>query len=202
VLHAFSDTQVDGAYPYAGLTADAAGNLYGMTAAGGPGEFGTVFKIAQDGTATLLLAFKGGDFGSTPYDRLVADAAGNLYGTTSTGGAFPGLGVVFKLAPDGTETVLHSFSGSDGATPYAGLVIDKAHNLYGATTGQLAQGDQGYGNIFRLGRDGTLTLLHTFVGTDGTGPNSTLDIKGSMLYGTAEEGGSNCNCGVVFAFRK
>jgi uncharacterized repeat protein (TIGR03803 family) len=98
---------------------------------------GVVFKLAPDGTETVLHFFAGGPSdGYAPYAGLIADGAGNLYGTTFGGGAsFNGL--VFKLAPDGTETVLYSFAGgpSDGAAPYAGLIADRAGNLYGTTVG-------------------------------------------------------------------
>jgi uncharacterized repeat protein (TIGR03803 family) len=95
VLHRFSGLP-DGALPGAGLILDAAGNLYGTTAAGGSGA-GTVFKLDSKGNETVLYHFPRGVDGSIPQAGLIRDAAGNLYGTTTNGGA--GHGVVFKLAP-------------------------------------------------------------------------------------------------------
>jgi uncharacterized repeat protein (TIGR03803 family) len=85
VLHSFTGGS-DGAYPEAGLIADAAGNLYGTTWGGGAGGQGTVFQLDPSGNLTVLYSFTGGD-GSRPGASLLADAAGNLYGTTSSGGA-------------------------------------------------------------------------------------------------------------------
>ena len=146
VLYSFK-ARGDGAFPEAGLIADSAGNLYGTTeyggasgCAGGAG-CGTVFKLSPSGTETVLYSFTGGSDGGTPRAGLIADSSGNLYGTTYQGAACPtapgftyGCGVVFKLAPGGTETVLHSLAGvPDGALSYAGLIADSAGNLYGTT---------------------------------------------------------------------
>ena len=122
----------DGNYPYADVIKDAQGNLYGTAYVGGSGNNGVVFKLAPDGTETVLHSFAGGSDGANPYAGVIADTAGNLYGTTVYGGS-SNLGTVFKLAPDGTETVLHSFAGNDGRYPQAGLIADEAGNLYGAT---------------------------------------------------------------------
>jgi uncharacterized repeat protein (TIGR03803 family) len=147
----------DGAYPQAGLIADSAGNLYGTTVSGGGPRCrnrreagrGVVFKLAANGTETLLHAFCGrarcAD-GSTSFAGLVADKAGNLYGTTETGGR-DDLGTVFMVAPNGTQTVLHSFIRSDGAYPAAGLIADKKGFLYGTTT---LGGTNGTGTVFRI----------------------------------------------------
>ena len=135
---------LDGEGPFAGLVQDANGNLYGTTAGGGNfglGVFGTVFKIDPQGNETVLYNFTGGADGASPYGTLIMDAAGNLYGTTAVGGQNNGIdcfggegcGVVFKLDPSGNETVLHSFTETDGATPEAGLIMDSAGNLYGTT---------------------------------------------------------------------
>jgi uncharacterized repeat protein (TIGR03803 family) len=114
-------------------------------------------------TEMVLYAFTGGNDGAIPYAGLIADSAGNLYGTTRNGGAYAG-GTVFKLAPPAagtttwTETVLHSFAGSpsDGAYPYAGLIADSAGNLYGTTT---VGGASNLGVVFKLAPDGTETVL-------------------------------------------
>src|SRR5271156_763778 len=107
----------------------------------------------------ILYNFTGGNDGSTPYDGLTLDTSGNLYGTTTAGGA-SGNGTVFKLAKnsDGswTESVLYSFAGgTDGATPYAGVTFDASGNLYGTTT---AGGASSAGTVFQLANsNGTWT---------------------------------------------
>ena len=116
-----------------------------------------MFKLAPDGTETILHFFTGkhGD-GGNPIAGLVADSAGNLYGTTYYGGGSCaleqayGCGTVFKLAPDGTETILYSFSrknGANGAFPAASLIFDGAGNLYGTASGG---GQYGYGTVFEV----------------------------------------------------
>ncbi len=220
VLHRFNGN--DGAYPYAGLIFDAKGNLYGTTYNGGSlkdcGGCGTVFRLSPgaDGTwtETVLHSFNGYPGGSNPYAAVLFDAAGNLYGTTWSGGLYD-CGNVFKLSPgaDGkwTETVLHTFNCKDGWITYAGLIFDKKGNLYGATTsaGDLSDcNGNGCGSVFRLtpgtGSKWSYTVLHYFHGSDGSGPVGSLvfDEVGS-LYGTTHEGGKldGCNslgCGTVF----
>ena len=209
VVHAFAGGK-DGSTPTAGLVADRSGNLYGTTYSGGSTAncdyqtgCGTVYKLAPDGTETVLYAFHGGSDGGNPFAGLIIDAAGNLYGTTQyagSGNCVSGCGVVFRVAPDGSETVLHAFDYSDGAYPAGGVVMDKAGNLYG-TTGW------GYvvGNVYRLSPDGTLTVLHSFTDVpDGANPYDRLAMDGSgNLYGTTQAGGKRCgnygsSCGVIF----
>lgn len=140
VLHSFNGGR-DGADLYeAGLIRDAKGNLYGVASGGGkigPGcetsrGCGLVFKVTKTGKETVLYKFTGKADGSRPYGTLVRDKAGNLYGTTSGGGA-QGYGTVFKLTSTGKETVLHNFIGKDGSEPLSGLVLDAKGNLYGST---------------------------------------------------------------------
>ena len=190
--------------PRNGLIADSAGNLYGTTSGGGASYKGVVFKLAPDGTETVLHSFPGfPSDGNSPYAGLIADSAGNLYGTTLSRDSVSHAGVVFKLAPNGTagwtETVLHSFTGfpTDGALPYAGLIADSAGNLYGATTGG---GASGQGVVFKLAPDGTETVLHAFTGgSDGAYPGVGPLIADSAgnLYGTTQVGGASGQ-GVVF----
>jgi uncharacterized repeat protein (TIGR03803 family) len=157
VLYSFAGG-FDGAFPYAGLVRDVAGNLYGTTVYGGisracPSGCGVVFKLDPTGKETVLHSFAGGADGGNPLAGLVRDTAGNLYGTTSYGGDLSGCGgfgcgVVFKLDPTGTETVLYSFTGGpDGGHPWAGLVLDAAGNLYGTT---YYGGASGQGVVFQL----------------------------------------------------
>jgi len=218
VLYAFHGGS-DGAWPYGGLIADDAGNLYGTTYEGGAacsesGGCGTVFKLAPDGTETVLYAFQNGSDGAFPSAGLIADQSGNLYGTTSQGGHVQakcggsGCGTVFSVAPSGAETVLYSFQGGldDGAEPLAGLFADQAGNLYGTTfLGSSKQcGREGCGAIFRLAPDGSERVMHAFVDSvGGRGPRGGLIAgKDGKLYGTAANGGANCKrCGIVFSIR-
>lgn len=157
ILYSFQDNP-DGAHPYAGVIFDAAGNLYGTTEQGGTGRGGTVFKLAPnpDGswTESVLHSFavEGSD-GYSPDAGLTFDQAGNLYGTTTAGGRDGGRGTVFKLTPSSggqwVETILHAFSGPDGAIPYnlGRLVIDADGNLYGTASNG---GQYGVGVVFEV----------------------------------------------------
>jgi uncharacterized repeat protein (TIGR03803 family) len=131
VLHSFLGG-ADGAVPIAGVIRDAAGNLYGTTAGGGAGRSGVVYKVNADGVETVLYSFTGGMDGGEPRGGVIADASGNLCGTTSSGG-LDGKGVVYKLDTKVVETVLYSFTGPDGAFPISSLIFDAAGNLYGTT---------------------------------------------------------------------
>ncbi len=208
VLHAFSGFPSDGGTPEGGLIADSSGNLYGTTAIGGASGNGVVFKLSASGTEPVLYSLKGGSDGGTPVAGLIADSGGNLYGTTFAGGA-SNSGVVFKLSPSGTETVLHSFSAapSDGTNPRSGLIADSSGNLFGTTQEGGALGGvcpSGCGMVFKVTPSGTETVLYAFTGgSDGANPLAGLiaDSIGN-LYGTASRGGgSGCpstGCGTVF----
>jgi uncharacterized repeat protein (TIGR03803 family) len=182
---------------------------------------------AQAQKFTDIYGFQGTANGVAPWSSLTFDGAGNLYGTTRYGGvnncaAGLGCGVAYQLSPPAsgtgpwTQTVMHVFTnGSDGATPFAGLVADNAGNLYGATYsgGSFTRTNcksNGCGVIFELSPAGggvwTETVLYTFTGAqDGNAPFGTLirDSAGN-LYGTTVGGGHinspNCSggCGVVF----
>ena len=195
VLHNF--TGRDGAIPHSGLIFDAAGNLYGTTHNGGTSGYGTVFQLDPSGTLTVLHSFTEGRDGAYPEAGVIADMAGNLYGTTYGGGA-SGQGTVFQLDPSGTLNVLYSFTGGNDASPWAALIADAAGNLYGTT-----EGGDGPGEVFQLTPSGTLNVLHNFTGRDGAVPHGTLifDAAGN-LYGTTALGGANMSCpggcGTVF----
>jgi uncharacterized repeat protein (TIGR03803 family) len=207
VLRTFLDGP-RGTYPNGGLIRDEAGNLYGTTQAGGDNEHGVVFKLDPTGKETVLYSFKGEPDGSQPNGGLIRDGAGNFYGTTVWGGQGKcegmSCGVVFKLDVNGTETVLHSFTGgTDGGNPVAGLVMDTAGNLYGTTSVGGAPGCEDYacGVVFKLHPSGEETVLYTFDyrnPTPGVSPEAgvILDSVGDV-YGTTEGGGVN-NFGVVF----
>jgi uncharacterized repeat protein (TIGR03803 family) len=201
--------QSDGAYPSSGLTADAKGNGYGTTQAGGVFNFngGTVYRLNRNGHETVLYSFcvqTNCVDGATPYGGVILDSSGNLFGTTSGGGAF-GFGVVFKLDSSGNETVLYSFKGlaeGDGASPaYGNLVRDAAGNLYGATLngGQACSYSMaGCGVIYRISPAGQEKIVHVFTGgSDGGLPPWNPMVSGGALYGTTFNGGS-AGCGVVF----
>src|ERR1700730_17500096 len=184
VLHSFTGS--DGANPSGGLIADSSGNLYGTAEGGRAGCIfgcGVVFKLSPGGTEKVLYSFTGGSDGAYP-GGLIADSSGNLYGTTTYGGASGSrcgivCGVVFKLSPRGTETVLHSFTGSDGRFPGSGLIADSSGNLYGTThnggvASTLGCSVYGCGTVFKLSPDGTETVLYSFRGRHGTFPGAGL----------------------------
>jgi uncharacterized repeat protein (TIGR03803 family) len=197
ILYSFSGS--DGANPKGSLVRDEVGNLYGTTMLGGNagcpfGEScGVVFKWGLSGE-TVLYSFNPAD-GAFPSPYLALDSAGNLYGTTSSGGA-TGHGTVFKVDPAGNETLLHSFSGgSDGAYPYGGVILGRDGSLYGTTSGG---GAYGYGVVFALGPSGKELSLYAFTGgADGAGPISSLLLSKGVLYGTTS-GGGTFGRGVVF----
>ncbi len=208
----------DGIQPRAGLTMDAAGNLYGTTLGGGGSlncfdGCGTVFKLTPGSnggyTESVLYAFQGpaGD-GQAPAGQVILDAEGNLYGTTFYGGSSvlacdEGCGIVFELSPTSsgpwTESILYTFTNKgDGAIPAGHLTVDANGNLYGTT--QLTNDVDTYGGtVFELsptsGGTWTLNTLFTFSGvrtaTTGLTPlgGVILDAEGN-LYGTTLCGGS------------
>jgi uncharacterized repeat protein (TIGR03803 family) len=214
VLYSFKCGPDDGLDPESALLLDAAGNLYGTTAEGGPSNNGTVFKLSPDGTGgwteTVLHIFNGKDGGVAILAPLVADARGNLYGVTQ-GYCYRGTcanGTVFELSlrPTGSWSfkVLHSF-GHVGQ-PDAGVILDKAGNLYGSTVfgGPLncASNAVGCGTIYKLSRGATswaFSTIHTFNYRDGAYPmgNLIMDSAGN-LYGSTNGGGSTYNGGVAF----
>ena len=219
VVHAFTGG-ADGGNPFAGLTADRAGNFYGTTAYGGHtggncggGVCGTVFKVARAGNGwvlTPLYAFLGGSDGMTPEARVVFGPDGSLYGTTS-------IYTVFNLKPPATrpasvfspwtEKTLYEFSGgSDGVFPEGDLTFDQAGNVYG---GVFAGGGgpcyEGCGNIYKLSPSNggwTETTVYGFQGIpDGSGPTAGVIFDGEgNLYGTTFEGGTY-GYGTVFRLR-
>ncbi len=257
-LHSFTNG-ADGSVPYAGVTIDRAGDLYGTTTAGGNGNVGTVYKLSHVGsgwtlstlytfdhpddpgfvaagvvfgpdgtlygtgyyggtsnngavfnlrppatvcksvscpwTLTNIYSFTGGSDGKNPYlGNLIFDAAGNIYGTTESGGT-DDFGTVFKLTRSGnswTESVLYSFSGGrDGDLPENGVVFDSAGNLYGTT---IAGGEYYYGMVYELSPSGsgwTESTLYSFTdGDDGSNPIGSVALDShTNLYGTTNIGG-------------
>jgi uncharacterized repeat protein (TIGR03803 family) len=198
VLYSFLAGTLDGNDPAAGVIIDKQGNLYGTTFSGGTfGYGGTVFRLAPDGTETILHSFGGTSDGNRPQAALIRDGRGNLYGTTVAGGAY-GNGTVFEITAIGTESILHSFAQntSDGGFPQSSLIIDSRGNLYGTT---VYGGAYGYGTVFRISPGGTETVLHNFGNkSDGQTPYGSLVMDDSgVLYGTTSGGGA-LRAGTVF----
>jgi len=221
VLHNFADT-VDGAAPWAGLTMDKAGNLYGTTFFGGyidgtcdPGGCGAVFKLTHKGSGWVfspLYSFQGNNDGALPTARVIIGPNGILYGTTSSGGGWNG-GTVFSLRPpvavcktsvcSWNESVLYSFANFlDGSIPgYGDVIFDQAGNLYGTTTqgGSGTCGAAPCGVVYKLTPSNggwTENVLYNFTGTSGgNGPNAGVIFdQAGNLYGTTSAGGNpGCN---------
>jgi len=221
-----------GAGTYAGLIMDSAGNLYGTTVDGGAHNGGMVFELSPGANGTwtekVIHSFAAyrGDYESGAFGGVVFDGAGNLYGTVYGGGIdsdncdYSGCGKVFELSPnaDGTwsEKTLHRFRGlPDGANPWAGVVLDSAGNVYGATysggTGQCKNGNGnvvGCGVVFMLSplENGQWSekVLHSFDNNGFDGFSSfaglALDAAGN-LYGRTSGGGTR-NSGTVFSVTK
>ena len=208
VLYAFGTNPNDGFTPQAGLVMDESGNLYGTTAHGGQlsgaickGPFtvgcGTVFKVTPSGQESVLYTFCPSEGecsdGANPQGGVVFGPDGNLYGTTLYGGvsdcAGSPCGTVFKVSLDGSETVVHAFTGGsgDGGWPLAGVVFDASGNLYGTTE---SGGSGEAGTVFEITAAGKEKLLYSFNGEDGQyNPAAGLIFDGQgNLYGTTAAG--------------
>jgi uncharacterized repeat protein (TIGR03803 family) len=215
VLYSFAGAP-DGAFPSAGLVRDTAGNLYGTTTAGGnvatclfPFGCGTVFKLDPGGTETVLYRFgSNSSDGTRPSGPLTLDSAGNLFGTTFTGGWFyfratdgcqryiganlvqVGCGTVFKLDANGEESILRALEVGDGAFPSAGLVQDAAGNLYGTAYQGGLQNCMfsllGCGTVFKVdpalkvGFADQFSVLYSFQGPEA-GPDGAYPEAGLVL---------------------
>jgi uncharacterized repeat protein (TIGR03803 family) len=183
--------------PVGGLIADANGDLFGVTEFGGGNGAGAVFEVANTAsgyasTPTILLSFNGTD-GASPLAGLIADANGDLFGTTTAGGA-GGDGTVFEIANTAngyasTPTILAGFNGSDGADPVGGLIEDANGDLFGTTGSGGASND---GTVFEIakttsgGYASTPTTLVSFDGSNGSDPDTGLiaDASGNLFGAT------------------
>jgi uncharacterized repeat protein (TIGR03803 family) len=218
ILHSFGDGSVanDGSLPYAGLIQASDGNFYGTTFEGGStaaaGGFdglgwGTVFRMSESGTVTVIHSFMDGSVvsdGFFPTAGLIQATDGNLYGTTAGGGS-EWQGAVFRINFSGSLTILHSFSdgtvSNDGRSPYGGLVQAADGYLYGLT---MSGGTAGFGTVFKMTTFGAETILHSFddgsVLNDGQCPKAGL-VQGvdGNLYGTTPWGGSTATPGTLYS---
>ena len=186
----------NGVNPYAGLTLDASGNLFGTTELGGTNNAGTVFEIVHGATSITSVASFNGLNGADPYSGVTLDAAGNIFGTATSGGT-GNAGAVFEIAHGVTSiTSIASFNGVNGANPFAGIALDASGNIFGAAHNSGAFND---GTIFEIVHGTTaITPLASFNGGNGLGPYGgvTLDSSGN-LFGTTEAGGVS-NVGTAF----
>ena len=236
ILHAFAGGS-DGSFPLGGLVQGSDGSFYGTTRDGGTNcngltvGCGTLFKVTPQGVYTQLYQFTGSNTASMdglePVGSLIQASDGNFYGTTSGGGsctatgASYGCGTVFKMTPQGVESVLYSFAGgSDGMDPVTIMEANDG-NFYGVTAfGGLTAGDAawcitvaskngvtGCGTLFQLTPSGVETVLHAFIGgSDGSGPVAGLiQATDGHFYGVTETGGTCSSqapygCGTVFKY--
>jgi uncharacterized repeat protein (TIGR03803 family) len=234
-LHDFGDLIVslsgiswDGAFPRCTVAFDTSGNMYGTTLLGGANYDGEVWEITSAGVykdlhdfgGTLTVSGKSVPDGSAPAWGVTVDSSGNLYGTTSSGGAYSKYGTVWKLSSKAVYTVMHSFGGElgsgsqltlDGRSPFGGVTFDSSGNMYGTTTvggtNDPSGESQGAGVLWKLTLAGTYSVIHEFggkvtnasgsTGADGSYPLTTVsfDTSGNM-YGLATKGGPFTAAGV------
>ena len=197
-LHSFT-SGTDGS-PANGLIQGFDGNFYGTTQGGGANSNGTIFRITTAGKFDVLHSLSGKTDGSSPYGRLVQGNDGNLYGTTFWGGA-NGYGSVFQITTNGIFAPLYSFTGGkDGGRPATGLVQASDGDFYGTTAlgGAGGFGTSGFGTIFKLSTNGSLTTIYSFtVVNDGGGASSDLVLASDgSLYGIT--GGGPKIWGTIF----
>ena len=196
VLHRFTGFGTDGFIPgYGDLVFDRSGSLYGTTIQGGTNGKGIVFELTPEGgnwTETILYNMTTSS-GVYPYNGVIFDQSGNLYGTTYEYGIDTSYGSIYELMPSGsgwTQTTLYSLlNTTDGSYPYGGVIFDQAGNLYGTTS---YNGPDGAGTVFELvpsNGSWTLTVLHSFAGAEGPYGGVTMDAAGN-LYGTTFAGGA------------
>jgi uncharacterized repeat protein (TIGR03803 family) len=201
----------NGAYPYAGVSFDSQGNMYGTTENGGASGFGTVWKYTSSAGLTQLFNFSGSSSpsnnGDRPMSPLLIDSQGNLYGSTYFGGNNfsgdgTGYGTLFKLSSSGQFTQLHQFSGTDGDNPLGKLILDSSNNIWGTTyeggTGWNPPNQYGDGTVFKYS-NGTVTNPVLFNISDGENLQGGMATDGTSYYGTTYQGGAN-GFGTLFQY--
>ncbi|MGV3502794.1 MAG: choice-of-anchor tandem repeat GloVer-containing protein [Adhaeribacter sp.] len=178
----------DGFRPLGSLTLARDGNFYGLMPEGGFYNCGTIFRFSPAGEYTVLYAFEGGEYGSSPWGSLTEGPDGALYGMTQTGG-FHGSGVVFRASLEGNLSVLHPFNYSpDGAAPRGSLLLGLDGNFYGLTA---LGGEFNRGTIFRVSPAGDFATLFSFTLHEhgGTPFGDLIQDPEGHLYGLANSGG-------------
>lgn len=221
-LYVFTESP-DGAFPMGGVSFGPHGALYGTTYLGGTNDNGTIFKLTPPAipcpscpwTESVLYRFQGGSDGMWPEGDLHFDPQGHIYGTTTEGGVYAGhcrgfmlptlgCGTVYQLTPSlgsWTHRVVYRFQGpgdnyADGVSPYSGVILDNAGNLYGTAVMGGAGGYWGCGVVFKLSPSGNnwiQRVLYRFLnGSDGCYPKGGLIFdRSANLYGAVYEGGVN-----------
>jgi uncharacterized repeat protein (TIGR03803 family) len=196
VVHDFSGTTTEGAFPAASLIQAADGNFYGTTADGGPSGTGTIFKMSPTGAVTTLHTFGDIPDGDYPYGPLIQATDGNFYGVTSGGGPNFG-GTIFRMTPSGNVTILQTLDlfGPGGHSPSRSLIQATDGNLYGMTENG---GASNRGTIFKMTLAGAITTLHEFAISDGAVPQAGLvQATDGNFYGTTFSGGGGPGCGGI-----
>lgn len=206
VLHFFGGGRTDGSEP-SGVIEAGDGLFYGTTRSGGAFNHGAVFALSAAGEERLIYSFRGGTDGDFPSAPPIQGRDGALYGITTYGGANlnmatlcdRGCGTVFRVTPQGKETVLHAFRGGmlDGVHPASSLVQASDGTLYGTTSGGGSDIDIGVGTVFKVGPNAQQSMLYAFRDeTEGVFPSALIRGADGSFYGTA--GGGRAGEGVVF----
>ncbi len=195
ILHTFHGGN-DGAVPYAGLTFDQSGNLWGATSLGGTYNDGTIYELVPSGdgwTENIVHDFAGGhggNDGANPYAGLIADQSGNFYGATFGTNGTPV--VVYKLSPSNGSwifTALHSFQTNQGVIGQ--LAMDAAGSLYGTVYSNQPE-------VFKLSpSNGSWALTGSWAG-EGNSPCGNVVFDSSGNFYTTTQGGGNGQVGLVF----
>ena len=204
-LYSFEGIPSDGSGP-CGVVSRPDGSFTGTTLFGGLSGYGTVFLLDSSGVEDVVHSFSGSDDGLQPCAPLTRGSDGAWYGTTEYGGnGYNGFGTVFRIQGR-TFSTIHTFTGPDGAFPYSPLTLNIDGLLYGTTAqGGVGSCPGGCGTAFRMDTLGNVTVLHSFNGSDGAGPEADLihDARGN-LYGITNGGGvysGDCPNGCGTAFR-